>query len=119
MFLFLFLLESQVFLILFGVELFLLLLVFLVQPGTPRVRSRQPVVRRTIVRMNTRASSIRSPVGRRLIAPSCFASSDCAATPQFSGPGSGSHRWFAMIHGCSQLPVAAGLFHMPCLRRHW
>ena len=74
MVLFLFLLESEVFLILFGVELFLLLLVFLVQPRTPRVRNRQPLVRWTIVGMSTRASNIRAPIGRRLIAASCFAS---------------------------------------------
>src|SRR5215469_5465075 len=118
MVLFLFLLESQVFLILFGVELFLLLLIFLVQPGTPRVRDRQPLVRWTIVGMNTRASNIRAAIGRRLIAASRFASWDRTAIPELSGPGSGRHRWSAMIHGGAQLSVVASLFHVPCLSGH-
>src|SRR6516162_1442867 len=118
MVLFLFLLESEVFLILFGVELFLLLLVFLVQPGTPRVRNRQPLVRRTIVGMNTRASSIRAPIGRRLIAASRFASRDRTAIPELSGPGSGRHRWSAMIHGGAQLSVVASFFRVLCLCDH-
>ena len=88
MVLFLFLLESEVFLILFGVELFLLLLVFLVQPGTPRVRNRQPLVRRTIVGMNTRASSIRAPIGGRLIAAS---TGFLAAFASITLPGSVRH----------------------------
>src|SRR6516225_633000 len=118
MVLFLFLLESEVFLILFGVELFLLLLVFLVQPRTPRVRNRQPLVRWTIVGMNTRASNIRAPIGWRLIAASCFASWDRTVVPELSGPASGRHRWSAMIHRGAQLSVVASLFHVPCLCGH-
>src|SRR5215469_2093516 len=118
MVLFLFLLESEVFLILFGVELFLLLLVFLVQPRTPRVRNRQPLVRWTIVGMNTRAANIRVRIGRRLIATSRFASWDRTAIPELSGPASGRHRWSAMIHGGAQLSVVVSLFHVPCLCGH-
>src|SRR6516225_1657472 len=118
MFLFLFLLESQVFLILFGVELFLLLLVFLVQPGTFRVRNRQPLVRWTIVGMNTRASNTCAAIGRRLIAASRFASRDRTAISELSGPGSGRHRWSAMIHEGAQLSVVASLFHVTCLCGH-
>src|SRR5713226_9487486 len=93
MFLFLFLLETLMFLLLFGVEP-VLLLVLLIALGVARVRRSEPLVRGEFVGMRwvariRRAIGIRFAIGGRLVAPSCFSGRHSVAVVECSRPGSG------------------------------
>ena len=66
------LLEFLALLILVGVEFLLLLLVFLIHLGIACVWSGGPLQWRKFVGMDRRASGIRSAIGWRFVAPSCF-----------------------------------------------
>src|SRR5215467_12081421 len=115
MFLFLSLLESLMFLLLFGVEPVLLLPVFLVEPGVARVRRSEPLVRGNFVGMRW-TTSIGRAIGRRLVAASCFPCRHGAALVESSGPGSGSDGRLAVVYGGAQLLVGACFLKVLVLR---
>src|SRR2546425_61877 len=109
------------FLVLFGVEPVLLLLVFLVEPGVAGVRRSEPLVLGKFVGMRwtariRRAIGIRFAIGRRLVAPSCFSGRHGIAVAECSGPRSRRYGRFALVYGGAQLPVGAGFVKMLILR---
>src|SRR5712671_3645689 len=113
MFLFLSLLEFLMFLLLFGVEPVLLLLVLLVALGVARAWRSEPLVRGEFVGMRwtarvRRAISIRFAIGGRLVAPSSFSGHHGVAVVECSGPRSRRDGRFATVYGGAQLRVGAG-----------
>ncbi len=103
------------FLVLFGVEPVLLLLVFLVEPGVAGVRRSEPLVWGNFVGMG-RTTSIGRAIGRRLVTPSCFPRCHGAALVECSGPGSGCDGWLAVVYGSAQLLVGACFLKVLVLR---
>src|SRR5260370_7591908 len=97
MFLFLSLLEFLMFLLLFGVEPVLLLLVLLIALGVARVWRSEPLVRGEFVGMRW-TTRIRRPIGirfaiggRRLVAPSRLPCRHFAPLAEYSPPRRGPH----------------------------
>src|SRR5258708_13707395 len=96
-----FLVEFVMFLLLFGVEPVLLLLVLLIALGVARVWRREPLVRGGFVGMCwtariRRAIGIRFAIGGRLVAPSCLPCWHGAALVECSGSPSRRHGWLAL-----------------------
>src|SRR5216683_5011407 len=122
MFLFLSLLEFLMFLLLFGVEPVLLLLVLLIALGVARVWRSDPLVRGEFGGMRwtariRRAIGIRFAIGgRRLVAPSRLPCRYGAAVVERSGPGSGCDGRLAVVYGGAQLLVGACFLKVLVLR---
>jgi len=91
------------FLLLIGVELVLLLPVFLIELWVARVWRSEPLVRGEFAGMRwtariRRAIGIRFAIGRWLVAPSCLPCWHGAALVECSGPRSRRHGWLAVVY---------------------
>src|SRR5260370_18897790 len=122
MFLFLSLLEFLMFLLLFGVEPVLLLLVLLIVLGVACVWRSEALVRGEFVGMRW-TTRIRRPIGirfaiggGRLVAPSCLPCRYGAALVECSGPGSGCDGRLTVVYGGAQLLVGACFLKVLVLR---
>src|SRR5260370_42546567 len=103
MFLFLSLLEFLMFLLLFGVEPVLLLLVLLIALGVARVWRSEPLVRGEFVGMCwtariRRAIGIRFAIGGGLVAPPCLPCWHRGAPVGCSGARKCSPGWLAVVY---------------------
>ena len=121
MFLFLSLLEFLMFLLLFGVEPVLLLLVLLIALGVARVWRSEPLVRGKFAGMRwtariRRAIGIRFAIGGRLVAPSRFSGRHGVAVVECSRPRSRRYGRFALVYGGAQLLVGACFLKVLVLR---